>query len=654
MHPLISGAMKKAFLYLIFLFLAFSCFAGSNIDSLFNHYVFSKQSQRISAAEELVHIFNKEECYDYPITYKHLGNHKMLDMLAYLGMANHEYNRANFLRAVHCAEKALLIVPEDSLLWRSSCYEILNVALQRMGDYSKALQYAKLDYETGIKLANEDIQSSALNSLAAILLATNHPEEALGYIQQAVDIERGNSDDQGKKLAIRLGIQCEVLVMLNRPIEALACINEALALDSAAQRFDKVGIRKSQKADVLLSMQQWEECRKICLESLESSRQNGNTVEEIITLKQLGACEIGLKHYDNAEKYLMEGERLCKETAFTPQLWRIQQQLFKLYKETGRWEKAVQYLEQSSKTKDSLNNERFQQMMSDYRVVYETQAKDAQLLAQQHSMRVRLIWMIVFTILLALLATSLVFLYRLARTRKKNNERLEDVNKTRNQLFSIVSHDLKNPVNAQKQMLDFMSQNFEKISDADKKEQIDALKHSSDSLSELLVNLLEWASLESGRLTYKPIRIDLNTLVNTSIRQQQPYATSKNISIEKNMQADLFVMTDIKFLEIILRNLLHNAVKFSFEGGKVEVKVTKEKNKIALQVVDYGKGIRREMKDLVFKKELFSTLGTYNETGTGIGLMVCKNLIDRSDCQISFTSEEMKGTTFTILLPLAE
>lgn len=202
---------------------------------------------------------------------------------------------------MHCAEKALLIVPEDSLLWRSSCYEILNVALQRMGDYSKALQYAKLDYETGIKLANEDIQSSALNSLAAILLATNHPEEALGYIQQAVDIERGNSDDQGKKLAIRLGIQCEVLAMLKRPDEALACINEALSLDSAAQQNDKVAIRKSQKADVLLSMQQWEECRKICLESLETSRQNGNTVEEIITLKQLGACEIGLKHYDNAE-----------------------------------------------------------------------------------------------------------------------------------------------------------------------------------------------------------------------------------------------------------------------------------------------------------------------------------------------------------------
>lgn len=645
--------MKKTLLILLLLLAAFSSYP-ENIDSLFNHFVFSKMSQRNNAAGELVYLFNKNECYDYPITYKHLGNNKMTEMLAYLGMANHEYNKANFLHAVHCAEKALLIVPEDSLLWRSSCYEILNVALQRMGDYSKALQYAKLDYETGIKLANEDIQSSALNSLAAILLATNHPEEALGYIQQAVDIERGNTEDQGKKLAIRLGIQCEVLAMLKRPNEALACINEALALDSAAQRFDKVAIRKSQKADVLLSMQQWEECRKICLESLETSRQNGNTVEKIITLKQLGACEIGLKHYDNAEKYLMEGERLCKETAFTPQLWRIQQQLFKLYKETGRWDKAVQYLELSCKTKDSLNNERFQQMMSDYRVVYETQAKDAQLAAQQKTMRVRQIWIIIFSISLALLTVSLILVFWLARIRKKNNIRLEEVNKTRNQIFSVVSHDLKNPVNAQKQMLDYMCQHFEQISESDKKEQINALKQSSDSLSKLLVNLLEWASLESGRLTYKPIRIDLNALINTSIRQVQTYADSKGINLLKNLQTNLFVWSDIKFMEIILRNLLHNAIKFSYEGGNVEINATKGNKKVTLTIVDHGVGMRPEDKMKIFKKELITTRGTSEETGTGIGLMICKSLIEKSDCELSFTSELGEGTTFTILLPQSE
>ncbi len=645
--------MKKTLLIFLILFVAFSGYP-ENIDSLFNHFVYSKQSQRNNNAEELVYLFNKNECYDYPITYKHLGNQRMLEMLAYLGMANYEYGQANFLHAVHCAEKALLIVPEDSLLWRSSCYEILNVALQRMGDYSKALQYAKLDYETGIKLANEDIQSSALNSLAAILLATNHPEEALGYIQQAVDIERGNTEDQGKKLAIRLGIQCEVLVMLKRPNEALACINEALALDSAAQRNDKVAIRKSQKADVLLSMQQWEECRKICLESLETSRQNGNTVEEIITLKQLGACEIGLKHYDNAEKYLMEGERLCKETAFTPQLWRIQQQLFKLYKETGRWDKAVQYLELSCKTKDSLNNERFQQMMSDYRVVYETQAKDAQLAAQQKTMRVRQIWIIIFSISLALLTVSLILVFWLARIRKKNNIRLEEVNKTRNQIFSIVSHDLKNPVNAQKQMLDYMCQHFDQISEPDKKEQINALKQSSDSLSKLLVNLLEWASLESGRLNYKPIRIDLNALINTSIRQVQTYADSKGINLLKNLQPNLFVWSDIKFMEIILRNLLHNAIKFSYEGGNVEINAAKGNKKVTLTIVDHGVGMRPEDKMKIFKKELITTRGTSEETGTGIGLMICKSLIEKSDCELSFTSELGEGTTFTILLPQSE
>ncbi|MBP5206199.1 MAG: tetratricopeptide repeat-containing sensor histidine kinase [Bacteroidales bacterium] len=645
--------MKNKLLIFFLLSLSFSGFS-ENIDSLFNRYVFSKQSQRNAAAEDLVYIFNKEECYDYPITYKHLGNHKMLEMLTYLGMANHEYNRANFLHSVRCAEKALLYVPDDSLLWRSSCYEILNVALQRIGDYSKALQYAQLDYQVGNNLHNDEIRSSALNSLAAISVATNHPEEGLSYIQQAVEIERQNKDDQGKKLAIRLGIQCEVLMMLNRPQEALISINEALAIDSAAGRIDRVGVRKSQKADILLSMQQWGECKKICTEALNIFNQTGNMIDKIITLKQMGACMTEMGQYEQAERYLLEGEDLCRQTGFMPQLWRIQQQLFRLYKEIGQWDKAVVYLEQCFNNKDSLNNERFQQLMSEYQVAYETQAKDAQLQAQQHSMRVRLIWMIIFTILLALFATSLVIVYRLARTRMKNNERLEEVNKTRNQLFSIVSHDLKNPVNAQKQMLDYMSRNFDNISDADKKEQIDALKQSSDSLSELLVNLLEWASLESGRLTYKPIRIDLNALVNSSIRQQQTYADTKNISFQKDLQSNLFVLSDIKFLEIILRNLLHNAVKFSFDGKEVVIRGFQTPKNVTLQIVDYGVGMQPEEKEKIFKKELFSTRGTYNETGTGIGLMICKALIDRSDCQISFTSEPMKGTCFTILLPQTE
>lgn len=318
------------------------------------------------------------------------------------------------------------------------------------------------------------------------------------------------------------------------------------------------------------------------------------------------------------------------------------------------WDKAVQYLEQSSNTKDSLNNERFQQMMSDYRVVYETQAKDAQLAAQQKTMRVRQIWIIIFSISLALLTVSLILVFWLALIRKKNNIRLEEVNKTRNQIFSIVSHDLKNPVNAQKQMLDYMCQHFDQISESDKKEQINALKQSRDSLSKLLVNLLEWASLESGRLNYKPIRIDLNALINTSVRQVQTYADSKGINLLKNLQPNLFVWSDIKFMEIILRNLLHNAIKFSYEGGNVEINAAKGNKKVTLTIVDHGVGMRLEDKMKIFKKELITTRGTSEETGTGIGLMICKSLIEKSDCELSFTSELGKGTTFTILLPQSE
>ena len=646
--------MKKVIIYIVCLILACAEVAGNNVDSLYNQYTAKKSSQRFADARRLINIFVKEECFDYPVTNRHLSNHKMTDMLTCLGMANYEYDHANFLHAVRCAEKALQYVPEDSLCWMSSCYEVANVALQRIGDYNKALEYARLDYDVGKKINNKEILSSSLNSLAAIMLATNHTEEGLPYIQQAVDIERQNKSDNGKKLAIRLGIQCEMLMKLNRQQEALDCINEALTIDSCAQRLGRVGVRKSQKADILLSMHEWEECEKICTEALNIFDDFGNTMDKIIALKQLGTCEIEMKKYQLAEKHLLEGERLCKETSFTAQLWRIQHQLFTLYKKTGQPERALVYLEQCFDQKDSLNNDHFQQLLSEYQVAYETNAKDIQIEAQQKIMRVRLIWMIIILFLLAMLIVSLIVAFRLARIRKNNNKRLEEVNTTRNQIFSIVSHDLKNPVNAQKKILDYMCGHFDQISEPDKKEQINALKQSSDSLNDLLVNLLEWASLESGRLTYKPIRIDLNTLVNTCVRHLQPFAEEKNVTIHKELQPDLFVHTDIKFLEIIMRNLLHNAVKFSFVGGEMEIVAAKDKKNVSLQIVDHGIGMQPDIKKKVFTKEIMSTLGTSNETGTGIGLMICKALIDKSNCLISFTSEPMKGSAFTILLPLSE
>lgn len=618
------------------------------IDSLF--YIFDLKPNK-KLASQLIDSFNLYECYDYPIQKKSHYNEQFSYMLSYLGMANYSYNQGSFYSAERYSNVALSLIHPDSLRWISSCYEVLNVAQQRIGQYQKALENAKNDYDIGEKLNDFRIQSSALNSLATINLATGHPAEALEYIDKAIDLERKHNNDNEKALSIRLGNKSEVLMALDRPDEALECVNEAIDIDFNHKRMNKYYIRISQKADILLHQQKWNECRSLCLEALKAFEKNNDLVNEIITLKQLGMCEMSAKNYESAEKYLLKGESLCKKINFMPLLWRIQGQLSKLYKDTYRTDKAIAYLQSSFDIKDSLNSEKYQNLLSEYQVAYETHQKDEQI-KQQESVLQRHLYLGGALVVLLTLSTILVVVYsRLARLRRLSNEVLVENTKTRNQIFSIVSYDLRNPVNAQKQMLDNICNFYDKIPDDDKRNMIVEIQKSNQALSELLVNLLEWASLETGRFTFKPIRVDLSSVVNKEIYHLRSLCDRKSVEVQKNVPNDIIVFSDINFLEIIIRNLLINAIKYSYENGIVEISVDDSKDFVTIYVKDHGKGMMEDEKDKIFKKEYVTTPGTSGETGTGIGLMVCKELVEKNGGKIDFTSEFQRGSTFYFTTP---
>ena len=642
---------RYCLLSLVLLSACLTC-SAVNVDSLMLQYEQKSSILQPKTGQELIAFFSQDNYYDSPVSNKLLNDNKLNAMLVYLGMATYTYDYSRFKEAKTYATKALSYIPKDSLRWLASCYGILNVATQRLGDFNSALNYANKSLSIGQKLHDESIMSSALNNLATINLSTEHYDEALHFIDQAIDIERNNPNDD-LALAIRLGIKCEILMCMHRPDEALACIDEALERDRKAQRNKKVPIRLSQKADILLELQQWSECRKICLEALQAFDNMGSDIDKIITLKQLGMCEMGANHDDKAESYLLEGLRISENIGSKPLQWRIQHQLYLLYKKTHNLEKAIEHLEQCHAIKDTINNEKYQALLSEYQVVYETQEKEKQLEDQDRVLKNRLRLLILLFFLLALLASLTLVSLRLARTRKKNNERLSQLNKTRNQIFSVVSHDLKNPVQAQKQVLHYICDHYDQISDADKQRQIAELKKSNDFLSDLLYNLLDWASLETGRLVYKPIRADLSSLTKDIIRKIQPFANIKNVTITANIPFGTFVMADMRYFESILYNLLHNAIKFSFEKGVVEVESEEKDNMIFLKVTDHGVGIKPEEQDQILYQEMISKAGTSGESGTGIGLMICKELIERSNSQLSVSSKPLHYTTFAFTLPKA-
>lgn len=646
--------MAKRTLTAVLLLLPALLLGQADADSLFRVFEQSGGSRQNAVANQLIEQFEQEDLYDWPVSERRSGDRKFNEMLVYLGMGLHKLGASQFAQAADLGVKTEKMIPKDSLRWMSSCYELLNVAYFRQGEFVKALDYAQKDYEMGERLGDDRIRSSALNSLAAIHCYTQHLDKALEYIDRAIEIERKGNDDRA--LAIRLGVKCEILLLADRPDEALTAIEEAIDIDRKAGRTEKVGIRLSQKSDIFANQQQWEECRATCLQALEIFDKVGNKVDKIITLRQLGACETQLKLYDESEEHLLEGEVLCLQTGFRPQLCRIQHNLSNLYRETGRLDKALDYLERYAALKDSLNEERQQKIIGEYQLRFDLKEKEQEVEMQRATIRNRNI--IAYSLLaLILLALVLAFYaYRLAKIRQKRNTELEEANLIKDRYFSIISHDLKNPVKAQTQLLGHLGEHYDEVDDTTKKRQIQALKESGEHLNELLTNLLDWASIESGRMTCNPIRVDLAAVVRKSVKLVQTAADEKQIRIVPQLSENCYAFTDLNFVETILRNLLSNAIKFSHPGGSVEVVAAQDDdgNRIALSVVDHGVGINDELKAKLFRKQEISTLGTREETGTGLGLTVCHTLAQLAHADLTFESTHGTGSTFTLHLPTNE
>ena len=643
--------MKKA-IFTLLLLGPVLLFGQADVDSLFQVFKQSGGSRQSAIANQLIDLFVEEDLYDWPVPDRRSSDRKFNEMLVYLGMGVHELNDSRFAEAALLGQTAEKRTPKDSLRWVSSCYELLNVTYFRQGEFAKAMEYAQKDYDIGERLGNNTIRSSALNTLAAIHCYTQNLDKAIEYINRAIDIERAGSND--KALAVRLGMKSEILVLKGDPEGSLQAIEEAIDIDRKAGRTEKVGVRLSQKSDIYAHEEQWEECRSTCLQALDIFEQTNNTVDKIITLRQLGACETQLKQYDAAEKHLLEGESLCLKTGFLPQLWRIQRNLSNLYRATGRPDKAMDYMERSYALKDSINEERQQKIIDEYQMRFDLTEKEQELESQRTAIRNRNIFAFSF-LALALLAALLAFYgYRLAKIRKNRNAELEEANIVKDRFFSIISHDLKNPVRAQTQLLGHLSEHYDEVDDPTKKRQILALKESGERLSELLTNLLDWASLESGRMTFSPIRVDITSVVRKTVKLQQPDADAKSLTITTTPDESVFAYTDLNYVETILRNLLTNAIKFSHPGGTIEITATPSADILSIAVTDHGMGMSEALQATVFKKKMISIPGTKQETGTGLGLIVCKTLAQQAHGDLSFTSTEGLGTTFTLTLPRSE
>jgi two-component system, sensor histidine kinase LadS len=236
---------------------------------------------------------------------------------------------------------------------------------------------------------------------------------------------------------------------------------------------------------------------------------------------------------------------------------------------------------------------------------------------------------------------------------KESENKLSQLNQVKDKLFSVVSHDLRNPLATMQSFLKLITEHHEKMSEDEREKLFAEAQQSLNNLNELLYNLLQWSKSQMNLLQFRPDKLNIRSIIEGAVRLVQLHAHMKQVLIKTTVEEGLTAYADKDMIEFIVRNLLSNAIKFSQRSSEVEVKAFTGDGHITVEIIDYGVGLNEaKIKKLMEKHTTISRRGTEKEKGTGLGLLISKEFIEKNGGHLQIKSEPGKGSVFSFTMPV--
>jgi signal transduction histidine kinase len=240
------------------------------------------------------------------------------------------------------------------------------------------------------------------------------------------------------------------------------------------------------------------------------------------------------------------------------------------------------------------------------------------------------------------------------KEQKRVEAELIETNLTKDKFFTIIAHDLRSPFTSILGFSRLLNDEYDDFDDSERKMMVQQIVGSTETTYQLLDNLLAWAKTQLGRTSFHPEDFYIESLIKETILQSNAQALSKEITITFDHDKTNVVFADINMTRVVLRNLISNALKYSNKGSEIIISTRTEDKYIAIGVKDYGVGMNAFICESLFTihNKTESTKGTANEKGTGLGLILVKEYVERNGGTISVQSEEDKGSFFEFTIPL--
>jgi signal transduction histidine kinase len=239
-------------------------------------------------------------------------------------------------------------------------------------------------------------------------------------------------------------------------------------------------------------------------------------------------------------------------------------------------------------------------------------------------------------------------------TERKNNEKkLREFNSAKDKLFSVIAHDLKNPVYGMMGISELLYEDFEQLDNNQKSGFIKDINDLSLNTHKMLDSLLDWSAQQSGLIHYYPVQFNICSVLRRNVLSAEKQAGLKNIQVTSDIAEEILVFADEKMIDTVARNLISNAIKFTGSGGKIDVAAEIKNYMVIVSVTDSGVGMSEENCRKLFKIDSnYKSAGTAGEKGTGLGLLLCKEFVEKNNGEISVTSKQDEGSIFKFTVPV--
>jgi signal transduction histidine kinase len=389
----------------------------------------------------------------------------------------------------------------------------------------------------------------------------------------------------------------------------------------------------------------------------------------------LGSLFGEMRMVDSALFYLHRALQLAEKRGYRSITLDTYEELARLHADLGNWGPAYNWQVRYDTLYKSVFNENQSADISRLRAMYEQEISEKEISQLQSESQVQktlnkvfIIFIVVIVVLIIIIAVNL---HSKKRTNQMLAERnlqisnalqklseseaeLQKMNMSKDRIFSVVAHDLRNPVAAVTGFSELLYDNFDQFSTETQKEYLLQILQGTQRIQNLLENLLIWARAQMKAVKYQPENLKVKSLVEDCVKEMKANLDHKKVDCMVSVNQRCVVYADKAMMHTVLRNLIVNAIKFSFPGGKIRISSEINAETCIVSVSDEGIGIQPEIQEKLFNSnEVVTTPGTTGESGSGLGLVICKEFLERNEGDIRVESEPGNGSSFIFELPIS-